>query len=244
MCETSKTEVLSGSAFDVSMTADHWWRDGGQLLPGEQGAVTVFEIRFWDGCRHLGHTDMTVSECVDGLVASPWDERRSVFVAEHAARMGSVVRVVASNLTAIAAAELRDELVRTAPEGVQNVDGSALEARECFLSEVPAEPLRMTFAEWMKTEKNRSLRGPPRYDPPVMGINGAVGSSTDGSGPAFRSRGKPALFSCAGFFFCRSGHRAPHRPGQGARVNSPCGRCRWSLPVLASRWESGSVSRK
>ena len=159
MCETSRTEVLSGSAFDVSMTADHWWRDGGQLLPGEQGAVTVFEIRFWDGCRHLGHTDMTVSECVDDLVASPWDERRSVFVAEHAARMGSVVRIVASNLGAVAAAELRDELVRTAPEGMRSVDGSGLEARECFLLEVPAEPLRMSFAEWMKTREEPESEG-------------------------------------------------------------------------------------
>ena len=159
MCEASKTGVVSGPTFDVSMTAGHWWRDDGQLLPGEEGGATVFEIRFWDGCRHLGHTEMTVFECVDDLVASPWDGRRSVFVAEHAARMGSVVRIVASNFDAVAAAELRDELVRTAPEGTQIVDGTSLEVRGCYLSEVPLEPLRISFAEWMKTREEPETEG-------------------------------------------------------------------------------------
>ena len=56
------------------------------MLPGEKGGSTVFEISFWDGCRYVGHTDSTVFECVDDLVASPLDERRSAFVAEHCAR--------------------------------------------------------------------------------------------------------------------------------------------------------------
>ena len=101
----------------------------------------------------------SVVEGVDDLVASTIFERRSVFVAEHAARMGSVVRVVASNLDVDAALELRDELVRKAPKGMQNVDGTSVEARECVLVEVPAEPLRMTFEEWVKTNEEPESEG-------------------------------------------------------------------------------------
>ena len=144
------------------MTAVAWWReDASWLLPGEQGGATVFEIRFWDGCRHLAHTDaaaLSVFERVDDLVASPVSERRSIFVADHCARMGSVVRVVASNLDAAAAA-LQDELVRNAPEGMREVAEASPEARECFLSEVPAEPLRMSFAEWVKTREEGEPEG-------------------------------------------------------------------------------------
>ena len=133
------------------------------VLPGEVPCgVTVFEISFWDGCKHLAHTDAvapTVFERVDDLMASPFHERQSAFVAGHAARMGSVVRCVASDLDLVAAAELRDELVRTAPEGMQNVGGTSLEARECFLSEVPAEPMRMSFAEWVKTREEGAPEG-------------------------------------------------------------------------------------
>ena len=142
---------------DPSMTAGSWWReDAGLRLPGEEASSTVFELAFWDGCRYLGHTDVaapTAFERVDDLVASPHPERRSVFVADHCARMGSVVRIVSSGLDLVAAAELRDELVRTAPEGMRRVDEASLEARECYLSEVPAEPVRMSFAEWAKTRE-------------------------------------------------------------------------------------------
>ena len=148
---------------DASMTARHWWgEDAVRMLPGEQGGATVFEVRFWDGCRHLGHTDaayLSVFERVDDLVASPHPERRSVFVAEHCARMGAVVRVVASNLDGVAAAELRDELMLQAPDGLRNVGEASLEARECYLSEVPAQPLVMSFAEWVKTREEPETEG-------------------------------------------------------------------------------------
>ena len=81
--------------------------------------------------------------------------------------MGAVVRVIASSLGAVAAAELRDELVRTAPEGMEDVDGSGLEARECFLSTVPVEPVRMSFAEWMKTREDAGSEGNPSYESPL-----------------------------------------------------------------------------
>ena len=91
MDKKSDTEGVPGPSIDASMTARHWWReDGSMLLPGEKGGSTVFEISFWDGCRYVGHTETTVFECADDLVASPWDERRSRFVAEHCARMGYV----------------------------------------------------------------------------------------------------------------------------------------------------------
>ena len=132
------------------------------LLPGEAQGVTVFEVRFWDGCRHVGYTDAaapTVFERVDDLVASPHPERRSPFVADHCGRMGSVVRVVASGLDLVAAAELRDELVRNAPGGLRKVDEASLEAQACFLSEVPAEPMRMSFAEWVKMREEPETGG-------------------------------------------------------------------------------------
>ena len=148
---------------DPSTAARQWWReDASRLLPGEEAGVSVFEVRFWDGCQHLGHTDAvapTVFERADDLIASPHPERQSFFVADHCARMGSVVRVVASNLNPAAAAELRDELVAHAPDGLRNVDEGSLEARECFLSEVPAEPVRMTFAEWAKSREEPETEG-------------------------------------------------------------------------------------
>ena len=102
---------------------------------------------------YLGHTERNLFKRVDDLVASPFDERRSAFVAEHCARMGSVVRCIASDLDGVAAAELRDELVLQAPDVMRRVDEASLEARDCFLAEVPAEPLRMSFAEWVKTRE-------------------------------------------------------------------------------------------
>ena len=145
---------------DPSEIDRHWWgQDGSRLLPGEEGGASVFEISFWDDCKSLGYTDSSVFERVDDLLASPVDERRSAFVAEHCARMGSVVRCIASNLDEVAAAELRDELVASAPDVMQKLDAGSLEARECFLREVPAEPTRLTFAEWVKTTEEPDTEG-------------------------------------------------------------------------------------
>ena len=59
-----------GPSIEAFMTAEYWWReDAAIVLLGEQGGVTVFEIRFWDGCRYVGHTEMTVFARVDDLVA-------------------------------------------------------------------------------------------------------------------------------------------------------------------------------
>ena len=58
MNQKSEIDGVPDPSVDAYMTAGHWWRDDDAwLLPGEQGGVTVFEIRFWDGCRHLAHTD-------------------------------------------------------------------------------------------------------------------------------------------------------------------------------------------
>lgn len=145
---------------DGRMTASDWWSGADvRLLPGEGGGATVFEISFSDGCRYIGHTEMTVFGRVDDLVASPWDERRNDFVADHCARMGSVVRVVRSGLNLDAATELQNELVRTAPEGMESSDGTSLEARDCFLLEVPGDPVKMTFAEWITKQEEPETGG-------------------------------------------------------------------------------------
>ena len=163
MDKRSEIDGVTDRSVDASMADGHWWRtDVVFLLPGEvEGGVTVFETRFWDGCCYIGYTDtaLTVFESVDDLVASPFAERQSTFVADHCARMGSVVRIVASGLDVGMAVELRDELVRGAPEGMRTIDAAGLEARECFLLEVPAEPLVMTFSEWLKTRPEGEPEG-------------------------------------------------------------------------------------
>ena len=98
-------------------------------------------------------------ERVDDLVASPLDERRSLFVAGHCTRMGSVVRCIASGLDEVAAAELRDELLLQAPDAMRRVNEASLEVAECFLAEVAAEPARMSFAEWIKTNEEPDTEG-------------------------------------------------------------------------------------
>ncbi len=162
MGEKLKIDGVLDRSADLGLFASDWWQENdGRLLPGEAGGVTVFVVEFQDGCRYLGHTDPTdssVFERMDDLVASPLDERRSVFVAEHCARMGSVVRCIASNLDVAAAAALRDELVLKAPDVMRKVDEASLEARECFLAEVATEPVRMSFAEWVKTREEGEIR--------------------------------------------------------------------------------------
>ena len=57
MDQEAKTGV-PGPSVDACMTAGHWWgEEAVRMLPGEKGGVTVFELRFWDGCRVFGHTD-------------------------------------------------------------------------------------------------------------------------------------------------------------------------------------------
>ena len=162
MGEKLKIDGVLDRSADLGLFASDWWQENdGRLLPGEADGVTVFVVEFQDGCRYLGHTDSTdsgVFERVDDLVASPLDERRSVFVAEHCARMGSVVRCIASNLDVAAAAALRDEPVLKAPDVMRKVDAASLEARECFLAEVATEPVRMSFAEWVKTREEGEIR--------------------------------------------------------------------------------------
>ena len=42
---------------DVFVTAQNWWQDDdSRLLPGEEGATTVFLVEFADCCRYCGYT--------------------------------------------------------------------------------------------------------------------------------------------------------------------------------------------
>ena len=160
--------------FDASEIARQWWLERDCRLPGE-GGITVFEVAFWDGCRYVGYMDAAVTnvfECVDDLVASPIDERRSVFVADHCARMGSVVRCIASNLEISAAAELREDLVSQAPDGVKKLGRGALAGEDCFLAETVREPVRRSFAEWAKTREKGGSGGSVSYGFPLTSING------------------------------------------------------------------------
>ena len=112
---------------DASAFAAEWWGSAeGRRLPGEAAAFTVFAIEFWDGCRYVGVTDMSILDAVDDLVASPFLERRSLFVSDHCGQMGYVVRCVASDVAQDLAEQLRSALVeqlavdsdpKDAPEG-------------------------------------------------------------------------------------------------------------------------------
>ena len=97
---------------DASAFAAEWWGSAeGRRLPGEAAAFTVCATEFWDGCRCVGVTEMSILDAVDDLVASPFLDRRSRFVSEHCGRVGYVVRCVASNVAQDLAEQLRSALV-------------------------------------------------------------------------------------------------------------------------------------
>ena len=120
---------------DVSEVGRQWWLHADSRRLAGEDVVTVFEVLFWDGCRHFGYPDATmpsVMDCIDALIASPFREQRNAFVGEHCARMGSVVRIVSAGVDPVVAKELRDELVTQAPDAMRRVYEGSLEAPECF----------------------------------------------------------------------------------------------------------------
>ena len=139
---------------DASAFAAEWWGIAeGRRLPGEAAAFTVFAIEFWDGCRYVGVTEMSILDAVDDLVASPFLERRSLFVSDHCGRMGYVVRCVASDLDQDIGEQLRSALVEQSavdndPNGAGTVVGDG-----CVFAAVPKAPIRKSFGDWVKTRE-------------------------------------------------------------------------------------------
>ena len=77
------TEDQIESTVDAAAFVTKWCETAdGRRLPGEEGGCTVFAIQFWDGCHYFGVTDMSILDAVDDVVASPFLERRKLFVSE------------------------------------------------------------------------------------------------------------------------------------------------------------------
>ena len=141
---------------DAEAFVTEWWATAdGRRLPGEEGGWIVFAVEFWDGCRHFGVTELGILDAVDDLVASPFLERRSLFVSDHCGQMGYVVRCVGSDLAQELAEQLRSDLVhQSSVDSDSNEAGAGVVVGDgCVFAEVPKEPVRMTIGEWMKARE-------------------------------------------------------------------------------------------
>ena len=152
-----KPDLVDASAFAVD-----WWKSAdGRQLPGEAAAFTVFAVRFWDGCDYFGVTEMSVLDAVDDLVASPFLERRSLFVSDHCSQMGYLVACIGSDLGQELAEQLRSALVSQAA-----VDGDVKEAGvvvgdRCVFAAVSKAPVRMSIGDWIKARDQGANGGIP-----------------------------------------------------------------------------------
>ena len=97
----------------------------------------------------------SILDAVDDLVASPFLERRSLFVSDHCGQMGYVVRCVGSDLAQELAEQLRADLVhQSSVDSDSNEAGAGVVVGDgCVFAEVPKAPVRMTIGEWMKAQE-------------------------------------------------------------------------------------------
>ena len=145
---TCKTPV---ELVDAAAFVTEWWENAeGRRLVGEKGGYTVFAVEFWDGCRYFGVTDMSVLDAVDDLVASPFLERRSLFVSDHCGQMGYVVRCVGSDLAQELAEQLRSDLVSQLAVDSDSNEAGVVVGDGCVCAAVPKAPVRMSIGDWMK----------------------------------------------------------------------------------------------
>ena len=143
----------------VGAFVTEWWEKAVERrLPGEEGAWTVFMIEFWDGCRHFGVTETSILDAVDDLVASPFLERRSLFVSDHCGQMGYVVRCVGSALTQDIAEQLRADLVHHSSVDSDSKEAGVVVGDGCVFAEVPKAPVRMSIGDWMQA-REQSVSG-------------------------------------------------------------------------------------
>ncbi len=147
---------------DASALVAEWWENvAGRRLPGENGGFTVFAIEFWDGCRYVGVTEMRILDAVDDLVASPFLERRSLFVSDHCGQMGYVVRCVGSDLAQELAEQLRSGLVEQLAVDSDPKEAGVVVGDGCVFAAVPKAPIRKSFGDWVKTREQGVSGGIP-----------------------------------------------------------------------------------
>ncbi len=148
---------------DASAFAAEWWGSAeGRRLPGEAAAFTIFAIEFWDGCRYVGVTEMRILDAVDDLVASPFLERRSLFVSDHCGQMGYVVRCVASDMAQDLAEQLRSALVEQLTVDSNPNEAGTVVGDGCVFAAVPKAPIRKSFGEWVNTREQGVSGGIPK----------------------------------------------------------------------------------
>ena len=137
MDKESRIEGVPDWFVDAFMTARHWWReDESRLLPGEEGASTVFVVDFSDGCRYCGYTSESVFSRLGELMGGPFDSGSNDFVMEHGRRMVYLVRCVASGMDERQARELRNLLVSESLGEWAGSNGTTLESAGCWLSSI------------------------------------------------------------------------------------------------------------
>ena len=137
---------------EIHQLVTDWWQESGYpLLPGEGDGVTLFEVRFQDGCRYFGLTEIGVFERLVELSRGLVDIRSSLFVSGHCRHMCYVVRCLASGLDRGVATNLREEVVAEAPDGYSPVDGATVVSAGCWLNGGSDPTVVMSFAEWAKS---------------------------------------------------------------------------------------------
>ena len=142
------------STVDAAAFVTEWWEHvAGRRLPGEEGGWIVFAVEFWDQCLYFGVTEMSILDAVDDLVASPFLERRSLFVSDHCGQMGYVVRCVGSDLDQEFAEQLRSDLVHQSSVDSDSKGAGVVVGDGCVFAEVPKAPVRMSIGDWMQARE-------------------------------------------------------------------------------------------
>ena len=77
------TQVPAWLAEQIKFARDWWHDDPVCLLPGEEGAHTVFVIEFYDGCKYFGYTRKSVVARVASLMSESGGWGSNAFVRDH-----------------------------------------------------------------------------------------------------------------------------------------------------------------
>ena len=101
---------------------------------------------------------MSILDAVDDLVASPFLDRRSLFVSDHCGQMGYVVRCVETNVAEELAEQLRSDLVSQLAVDSDSNEAGVVVGDGCVFAAVPKAPISMTIGDWMKA-RERSVSG-------------------------------------------------------------------------------------
>ena len=120
---------------NTQFAKDWWSADRFRLLPGEEGAHTVFAIDFYDRCKYFGYTKELVFYRAASLAAHIDSWAPNAFVMEHAQRVPYTIRCISSGLNDLQARRLRNMLVAQAPQNLLAPRGSIVQTPNCWLHE-------------------------------------------------------------------------------------------------------------